>query len=77
MGKLKRSESLPNRLHSCKTILQRYYKRRKEYSYADVNSDHNLLVPQVQTRLKPIKKLEKIKMECGKVKNKENFKEAT
>ena len=49
MEQTRRQETIPNRLHSVAATLT--------LPGADIDSDHNLLVAEVQTRLKSIKKL--------------------
>ena len=68
---------LPNRLHSCETLLKEYYKRRKNTPRCDIDPYYNLLEAEEQTKLKEMK-LKKLrreqstKMECRK--NQESIK---
>ena len=68
MEESRRQETISNRLHSCEATLQEYIPG------ADIDLDHNLLVAEVQKKLKAIKKAGKWKPKWNleRIKSNEN-----
>lgn len=57
----RRHHTVPNRLYFDKTRFKGSINDLKSMSGADINSDHNLFLADIETRLRRIRKLQRIK----------------